>query len=73
MRFERVLDRRNELHRRIILLYGPEPIGGEALTGAETVERMRADHDEQVSVDNVQQIWRRFKVELDAELADRGG
>jgi DNA-directed RNA polymerase specialized sigma24 family protein len=67
---ERVLDRRNELHRRVIMLYGPEPIGGEALTGAETVERMRADHDDQVSVDNVQQIWRRFKVELDEELAN---
>jgi hypothetical protein len=51
------------------MLYGPEPIGGEDLAGAEVVERMREDHGEEVSVANVQQIWRRFKVDLEKELA----
>lgn len=66
---ERVLDRRSETHRRMIMLYGPEPMGGENLSGAEVVERMLAEHGESVSVDNVAQVWRRFKVDLDKELA----
>ena len=66
---ERVLDRRSDLHRRMILLYGPEPMGGEQLSGAEVVERMRTDDGTEVSVDNVQQVWRRFKLELAKELS----
>jgi hypothetical protein len=66
---DRVLATRSELHRRVLMLYGPEPIGGEDLAGAEVVERMREDHGEEVSVANVQQIWRRFKVDLEKELA----
>jgi len=53
----------------MIRLYGPEPMGGCDLTGSEVVERMRHDHGEVVSVDNVQQVWRRFKVDLARELA----
>ena len=64
----RVLATRNPLHQRIIRLYGPEPIeGGEDLSGAGVVERLDAAGD-QVTVDNVQQVWRRFKVDLAAEL-----
>ncbi|HET6831382.1 MAG TPA: hypothetical protein VFH44_08545 [Solirubrobacterales bacterium] len=66
---ERVLATRSELHRLVIMLYGPEPIGGEDLSGAETAARMREDHGDEVSVANVQQIWRRFKVDLENELA----
>lgn len=64
----RVLATRNPLHQRIIQLYGPELIdGGEDLSGAGVVERLGAG-GEQVTVDNVQQVWRRFKVDLEAEL-----
>ena len=64
----RVLATRNPLHQRIIQLYGPELIdGGEDLSGAGVVERLGAG-GEQVTVDNVQQVWRRFKVDLKAEL-----
>lgn len=66
---DRVLATRNETHRRVILLYGPELIGGEDLSGEEVSARMRAEHGEEVSVANVQQIWRRFKVDLEKELA----
>lgn len=65
---ERVIIRRSELHRRMIMLYAPEPMDGEHLSGAEVVERIAADTGETVSVDNVQQVWRRFKVELEKEL-----
>ena len=36
-------------------------------SGAGVVERLDAE-GEQVTVDNVQQVWRRFKVDLKAEL-----
>jgi len=66
---ERVLDRRSIKHRQMIMLYGPEPMGGENLSGAEVVERMLAEHGESISVDNVAQVWRRFRVDLEKELA----
>jgi DNA-directed RNA polymerase specialized sigma24 family protein len=66
---ERVIARRSELHQRMIMLYAPEPMGGEHLTGSEVVERMRSGYGTEVSVDNVQQVWRRFKVELEKELS----
>lgn len=65
---ERVIATRNPQHQRIIRLYGPELIeGGEDLSGAQVVERLAAE-GEGVSVDNVQQIWRRFKVDLAEQL-----
>jgi len=67
----RVLARRSESHRRMIMLYAPGAMGGEDLSGAGVAERMLSDHGEEVSVDNVQQVWRRFKVELDDELQAR--
>lgn len=64
----RVVATRNPRHQRIIQLYGPELVeGGEDLSGAGVVERLDAE-GEQVTVDNVQQVWRRFKVDLKAEL-----
>jgi hypothetical protein len=70
---ERVIATRNELHQRIIRLYGPDPFG-EALSGAGAVERLAAE-GEIVSVDNVQQVWRRFKVDLakDLDSGEDGG
>lgn len=68
---DRVLASRSETHRRVIMLYGPEPIGGEDLPGAEVAARMNSEHGEDVSVANVQQIWRRFKVDLERELSAR--
>ncbi len=70
---ERVLDRRSDLHRRMIMLYAPEPMGGSDMSGAEVVERMQSDDGTDVSVDNVQQVWRRFKVELEKELSTGDG
>jgi DNA-directed RNA polymerase specialized sigma24 family protein len=65
---ERAIATRNPLHQRIIRLYGPELIeDGEDLSGAQAVERLAAA-GESVSVDNVQQVWRRFKVDLAEEL-----
>lgn len=65
---ERILAGRNPLHRLIIELYGPDPIGA-GLSAAGVVERVGAERDgEVVSADNVQQIWRRFKVELEGDL-----
>lgn len=66
---ERVLASRSEVHRRVIELYGPEQIGGADLSGAETAARMNDEHRVEVSVANVQQIWRRFKVDLERELS----
>jgi DNA-directed RNA polymerase specialized sigma24 family protein len=66
---ERVLARRNPVHRKVIHLYGPEPMGCLNLTGDEVVAAMN-DLGESVSVANVQQIWRRFKVDLESELGD---
>ncbi|MCL4288633.1 MAG: sigma-70 family RNA polymerase sigma factor [Thermoleophilia bacterium] len=66
---ERVVSSRNETHRRVIMLYGPGLIGGEDLSGAEVAARMSDERGEDVSVANVQQIWRRFKVDLERELS----
>jgi DNA-directed RNA polymerase specialized sigma24 family protein len=66
---ERVLATRNDVHRQVLELYGPELIGGGDLSGAEVAARMRDERGEDVSVANVQQIWRRFKVDLEKELA----
>jgi DNA-directed RNA polymerase specialized sigma24 family protein len=65
---ERVLERRSELHRKIIFLYGPEPLGFMNMTGKEVVEQMAAD-GEPVTIANVQQVWHRFKSDLEEELA----
>jgi DNA-directed RNA polymerase specialized sigma24 family protein len=66
---ERVLAGRSEVHRQVIRLYGPEPVAGEDLPAKEVVARMQAEHGESISEANVQQIWHRFKVDLEKELS----
>lgn len=63
----RLLADRNELHQRVIKLYGPEAMNGMNFTGAEVVAAL-AKQGEEMTVANVQQIWHRFKSELEAEL-----
>lgn len=68
---ERVLARRSPLHQRVIRLYGPEVAGFMNLTAAEVKEAIDGDGtNETVSVDNVAQIWSRFRRELREELGD---
>ncbi len=64
---ERLLATRSVEHQRLIRLYGPEIVDGEDLTTAGVVERLAGDGVE-VSESNVQQVWHRFKVELEKEL-----
>ncbi len=63
----RVLASRSTEHRELIRLYGPELVEGEDLTAAGVVERMAAG-GVTVSESNVQQVWHRFKTELEQEL-----
>lgn len=63
----RLLADRNELHQRVIKLYGPEAMNGMNFTGAEVVAAL-AKQGEEMTVANVQQIWHRFKDDLKAEL-----
>ncbi|MEZ5157127.1 MAG: sigma-70 family RNA polymerase sigma factor [Solirubrobacterales bacterium] len=65
---DRVLGSRNDTHRKIIVLYGPEPLGFMNMTGSEVVEQMAADGDP-VTIANVQQVWHRFRTELVEELS----
>jgi DNA-directed RNA polymerase specialized sigma24 family protein len=64
---ERVLAGRSELHQRVIRLYGPGMCGFEDLPAADVCERLAAD-GEPMSVDNVAQIWSRFKRDLRKDL-----
>lgn len=65
----RVLQTRNEHHKLMIKLYGPEVIDGSDLAAVEVVEEVKRTLDgREVSVANVQQVWRRFKVDLAKEL-----
>jgi DNA-directed RNA polymerase specialized sigma24 family protein len=61
---ERVLAELSELHQRVIRLYGPSVCGFENLTAAETCDRLAAE-GENVSADNVAQIWSRFRRRLE--------
>lgn len=66
---ERVLGRRNEMHRKVIRLYGPNYAGFMDLSAEETVEAIRSDpSDDTVTVSNVHQIWKRFKTDMNEEL-----
>jgi DNA-directed RNA polymerase specialized sigma24 family protein len=64
---ERLLAERSELHRKIILMYGPEAMNGMNMRGAEVVEEL-ARQGETTTVANVQQVWHRFKDDLKGEL-----
>lgn len=66
---EAVLARREPMHQKVIRLYGPEVAGFMNLSAAEVKAAIDGDDSgDTVSVDNVAQIWRRFKVELEEEL-----
>ena len=60
-------------HQEIIRLYGPELVDGEDLTAAPASSSGMAAEGDQVSGRHVQQVWRRFKVELEAGARLRGG
>lgn len=64
-----MLASRNEMHQRVIRLYGPNVAGFMDLPAEEVKVRIdAAPGNEAVSVDNVAQIWSRFKRDLRAEL-----
>ena len=66
---ERVLASRSQMHRKVIRLYGPNVAGFMDLPAAEVKARIDADGSgDSVGVDNVAQIWSRFKRDLEAEL-----
>ncbi len=66
---ERVLATREPMHRKVIALYGPEVAGFMNLSAAEVKEAIDGDDSgDTVSVDNVAQIWSRFKRDLRDEL-----
>ncbi len=66
---ERVLARRDPMHQKVIRLYGPEVAGFMNLSAAEVKAAIDGDDSgDTVSVANVAQIWRRFKVDLEEEL-----
>ncbi len=64
-----MLSTRNAEHQRVIRLYGPNDIGSMDLSASETAEKVNGD-DASASMTeaNVHQIWKRFKVDLHAEL-----
>lgn len=66
---KRVLATRSPLHQKVIRLYGPEVAGFMNLSAAEVKAAIEIDGSgDTISVDNVAQIWRRFKVDLEEEL-----
>lgn len=58
------LGRKKEFHQLVIKLYGPEELGYHALDAATTCEFVAAKLGEEISEDNVAQIWRRFRLDL---------
>ena len=64
-----VLATREPLHQKVIRLYGPEVAGFLNMSAAEVKAAIEADGSgDTVSINNVAQIWRRFKVDLEREL-----
>lgn len=62
----------NDLHRRVVLAYGPVELGCEALSAAVVVEQLQANGGETTTEANVHQIWRRFKAGFERALRDSG-
>jgi len=70
---ERVLERRNAMHQRVIRLYGPEYLGFGDLSAAEAAAEINSDDtDDSVTEPNVHQIFKRFKNDLGEELGLHG-
>lgn len=71
---QRTLSTRSELHRRIIELKGPDAIPGFGqLPSRQVVERIASELGERISEGNVDQIWSRFKKDLDSALREDAG
>ena len=67
---EAVLEERSPEHQRVIRLYGPDAVPGfRGLSAAETKAEIEADGGS-ISVDNIAQIWSRFKKQLAGEVLD---
>lgn len=66
---DRVLEGRNETHRKVIRLYGPNPCGFMDLSAAATAAEVNEDDPAAAMTEaNVHQIWKRFKNDLENEL-----
>ena len=66
---DRVLATRNPLHQKVIRLYGPDVAGFLNLPADEVKAAIDGDDStDTVGVDNVAQIWSRFKRDLREEL-----
>jgi len=69
---QRVLADRNDLHQRVIRLYGPGALGFLDLGAAEVCGEIAGNPGEQMNEPNVHQIWRRFKKDLEIALENGG-
>ena len=58
--------RKNQIHRAVIHLYGSEVLGFQDLDATTTAAEVRRLYDETVSEPNIHQIWRRFAVDYRA-------
>ena len=69
--------RAKEMHQLVIKLYGPVELGYGELDASSTCEHVKLQLGEEITEDNVAQIWRRFRVDFKAELekadSDPGG
>ncbi|MEO7197949.1 MAG: sigma factor [Solirubrobacterales bacterium] len=66
---DRVLAQRNPLHQKVIRLYGSDVDGFEDLPADEVKSRIDGDESEDtIGLDNVAQIWSRFKRDVREEL-----
>lgn len=68
---DRVLATRSPLHQKVIRLYGPEVAGFLNHPAAEVKAIIDGDDtDDTVSVNNINKIWSRFRLDLERELGD---
>lgn len=66
---DRVLAGRNPLHQKVIRLYGSEVAGFDDLPADQVSAKIASDGSgDSVSVDNIAQIWSRFRRDLREEL-----
>ncbi len=66
-----VLATREPMHQKVIRLYGPEVAGFMNLTAAETKAAIDGDGSgDTVSEANVNQIWSRFRRDVQGRLLD---
>ncbi len=64
-----MLETKSPLHQKVLRLYGAGLPGFEDLRGQDVADRINADDSEDTMTEaNVNQIFRRFKLDLEAEL-----